>query len=120
MLNNSYIWGTAGNAATYDKQYDTESTTLFRVGGLPANQEQAFVVSREVSNSGKSTGYKIEFTFKVPVPGSTTGETRVERDMAVIKRSEFDTLASYLARIERLKMLLADTALMTKIFNGER
>lgn len=120
MLPTSIVLGTAGNAATYDKSFDTENKSVFAVGSLPANQRQALDVSEERSGSGKLIGVKAELSWTVPVPGSTTGETRVNRLPIIIKRSEFTTLAEFLAYIERGKMLLTDTSFWTKVYNGER
>lgn len=119
-LLDQYTLGTAGNAAAYDKRFDTETSTVFGVAALPANQEQKLLISEERSNSGKLIGVKAELSNVVAVPGSTTGETRVNRAALVIKRQDFTTQAEFLALCERASMLLANVALMTKVFAGER
>jgi hypothetical protein len=120
MLPTTKTLGSAGNAATYDKRFDTETSTVFGVGGLPATTEQKLLISEERSNSGKLIGVKAELSWVVPVPGSTTGETRVNRISMVMKRQDFTTLAEFLAMCERAKDILLDTSLMTKVFQGER
>lgn len=119
MLNNSYTLGTSGNAAAYLKQYDTEANSFFAVSGLAVNAAQRLIVGHEKSNSNKLVGDKVELTFNRAVPGSTTGEVRVDRAMFVLKRAEFTSLTDYLNAAERLKTLLSDTAFLTKMYDGE-
>lgn len=119
MLNNSYTLGTSGNAAAYLKQFDTETASHFAVSGLALNASQKMRIGHETSNSSKLRGDIVELTYTKAVPGSPTGETRVDRAFVTIKRSEFTTLAEYLAYWERLKTIASDTAFQTKLFDGE-
>jgi hypothetical protein len=119
MLNNSYTLGTSGNAAAYLKQFDTETASHFAVSGLALNAQQKMRVGHETSNSGKLRGDIVELTYVKGVPSSPTGEVRTDRCFITMKRSEFTTLAEYLAYWERLKTVASDVAFQTKLFDGE-
>lgn len=119
MLNNSYTLGTSTNAADYLKQFDTESASHFAVSGLTLNASNKMRVGHETSKSGKLRGDIVELQFVKEVPSSSTGETRVDRAFVTIKRSEFTTLAEYLAYWERLSTIALDVSLQTKLFDGE-
>lgn len=119
MLNNSYTLGSAGNAAAYLKQYDTDKASHFAVSGLPLNASEKMRVGHETSNSGKLRGDIVELTYVQAVPSSPSGEVRTDRIFLTVKRSEFTTLAQYLAYWERVKTLASDVALQTKLFDGE-
>lgn len=119
MLAATYTLGTSGNAATYEKLNDTETAAFFAVSGLALNVAEKLRFGHETSNSGKLRGDLAELTWQRPVPGSITGEVRTDRVATTLKRSEFTTLAQFLAMAERQSMLLGNVTLMTKLFNGE-
>lgn len=119
MLATTYTLGTSGNAATYEKLNDTETAAFFAVSGLALNEAEKLRFGHETSNSGKLRGDICELTWVRPVPLSSTGETRTDRATCTLKRSEFTTLAEFLAMAERASMALANVTLMTKVYNGE-
>jgi len=119
MLDTTYTLGTLSNEAVYAKQFDTDTASYFAVSGLPLNASEKMRVGHETSNSGKLRGDIVELTFVKAVPSSNSGETRVDRAFVTIKRAEFTTLAEYLAYWERIATIASDTALQTKLFDGE-
>lgn len=119
MLANTYTFGTAGNAAVYSKQFDTDVASHFAVSGLALNAQQKLRIGHETSNSNKLRGDIVELTYTKAVPSSPSGETRIDRAYITVKRSEFTTLAEYLAYWERIKSIATDTAFQTKLYDGE-
>lgn len=119
MLNTTYTFGTAPYNWAFSKQFDEANKTVYSVPDLPAAEAKKLTVSKQLTKSGGSR-HLVDISVTRAVPGSTSGQTYVDRVYLVTERSKYTVAADIKGQENTLLALCANITFQTSKLAGEQ